>query len=916
VFCWYLLAKKTFIWGGDGWAQHYKALVYYAKYLRSIIRELLYNHRLVFPEWDFAFGEGNDILQTLHYYVIGDPFAVLSVLVPTRFLWVYYSFMVLFRLYLAGIAFSCLCFYTKKGIGRYAVMAGALSYVFCYWAILNVNRHPYFLNPLLYFPLILLGIEKILNEEKKGLLTVSVFLAAISNFYYFYVIVLMTVAYVVVRLLVKYKRNLKSLLKALLQIAGSSILGTLMGSLILLPVLYCFLNDTRMASGNAWHLLYPLSYYSKLLGAFFEGSGDYWLCLGYSAPVILALFLLFLRKKEHKTLKACFLVCLTIILVPACGQLLNGMSYMSNKWCWAFALLCTYIFAVMWQDLMDLDFGDAVKLAAGLCICFFGIFMLGYSRTKAAFACIGIAFMFLLVIFPVRIESPQIEARWKGSRQALALALVIVGIGSVGFFKNAPAANNYVSEATGAGKAMNQLLNTEANAVASTAAADDVTDFYRYSGRSLNPNGNVLVGLSCTQYYWSISNPYISDYRKETEQIETLPHSYSGYDDRTALLSLSSVLYYVIPESDNSPLPYGFSYVDTLSGSKIYRNDYALPLTYTYNSTINEETWAELSAVEKQEAMLQAVLLTGYEGEAQACKLDLSSQSLDYTIECNGTGITLEDYGFVVTAANSSVTINFEGLADSETYFSIKGLDFDGVSTYELYLGDEKYDPLDLFSKTRWKALSLADKASIQKSWLFWTEPTGANLTLQASSGVSKTINYYTEDYTWYNDRHDFTVNLDYSEDAVTSLTLTFSAVGVYSFDSIELICQPMDRYADQIAALKSSCLENVELGTNTVSGTIALDQSEILCFSIPYSIGWTAYVDGKEATLYKANVKNMALALDAGTHTITLTYHTPYLRIGAILSAGSLALFIALWCYERRKRQKRETDVHVEVEQ
>ena len=220
VFCWYFLPGRTFIRQGDGWNQHYKALVYYAEYMRSIIRELLHNHRVVIPEWDFSFGEGNDILQSLQYYVFGDPFAVFSVFVPTRFLWVYYDFMALLRLYLSGIVFSCLCFYTKKNISRYAVMAGALSYVFCYWAFVTGSRHPYFLNPMLFFPLIIFGIEKLLRKEKPYLLIVSVFLAAVSNFYYFYVIVLMTVAYVAVRLITKYRRNFKSRLVALLRIGG------------------------------------------------------------------------------------------------------------------------------------------------------------------------------------------------------------------------------------------------------------------------------------------------------------------------------------------------------------------------------------------------------------------------------------------------------------------------------------------------------------------------------------------------------------------------------------------------------------------------------------------------------------------------------------------------------------------------
>ena len=175
VFLWYIIPRRTFIYNGNGWQQHYKALVYYAKYLRSIIRNLFYDHCLVFPQWDFSLGEGNDILSTLHYYVIGDPFTLLSVFVPTRFMWVYYVVMVLLRLYLSGVAFSCLCFYTQEDKGRLAVLAGSMAYAFCYWAILNSARHPYFLNPMVYFPMIILGIERIIKKNKPWIFTLFVF---------------------------------------------------------------------------------------------------------------------------------------------------------------------------------------------------------------------------------------------------------------------------------------------------------------------------------------------------------------------------------------------------------------------------------------------------------------------------------------------------------------------------------------------------------------------------------------------------------------------------------------------------------------------------------------------------------------------------------------------------------------------
>ena len=77
-------------------------------------------------------------------------------------------------------------------------MAGALTYSFCMWGLTNAARHPYFLNPMIYFPLIILGIEKII-KKKPYLFIIMVTISAVSNFYFFYMIVLLTVVYALIR---------------------------------------------------------------------------------------------------------------------------------------------------------------------------------------------------------------------------------------------------------------------------------------------------------------------------------------------------------------------------------------------------------------------------------------------------------------------------------------------------------------------------------------------------------------------------------------------------------------------------------------------------------------------------------------------------------------------------------------------
>lgn len=906
VFSWYFMEGRTLIWQEDGWTQHYRALVYYAQYLRTIFRNLFLEHRLIVPSWDFSIGEGSDILNTFHYYVIGDPFAVLSALVPVRYLYIYYEAMILLRMYLAGIAFSALCFRTGKN-SAYAVLAGAMTYVFCYWAIFTAARHPYFLNPMIYFPLLILGVEKIIKKERPYLFIGAVSLSAVSNFYFFYMLVLATVIYVAVRLLREYHSDMRTAVLPLLKIGGASVLGVLLAAVIFLPVCGTVLGDARIASGNALHLFYPRSYYSELPSLFIMQGGDYWLCLGFAVPALPAVFLMLRRRKEHGLLKWLLAVCILITLVPALGQAFNGFSYMCNRWCWAFALLAAYILAEMWPEMMNLNGKDA----AFLLICTLGYWLVckisDRFNESMVYTLIIFTLDFLVILLPKLLNV--------STKQCLGILIILVSIVYNSYLKNAPAQEDYAAETVEASRTDNLTAN-ETEAVKTIAQEEGTEGFFRYSGFPLTLNAGMTAELSSTQYYWTLTNPKVVQYRSETEQIENTAHIYTGFDGRTAMLALDSVLYYTLPAEEVSAVPFGFAYAGTVNVEQssgeiisylVYRNEYALPLGYTYDSYMTEAVWNSLSAEEKQEALLQAVLLEDdgiADGFAEA-ELAFTGSEVDYTVSCTEGEVSLQEGSFVVTAPGSKVCFTFCGLPESETYLSVKGLTFEGTAAYDLYFGGGDVDPENLYDETDWEELSAGEQKKTERYKRYRAKPARTNITLEASSGVSKTLEYFTEDYSYYNDRHDFTVNLSYSEEGITSVTVTFQKIGVYSFDSVSVYCQPMDSYAEQTEALKKDILENVVFGTDTVSGSISLEEPKLLCLSIPYSKGWSAYVDGEETKLLQANRMYMALPLTAGEHTIRLVYHTPLLQAGGCISALSAVAFLLLVLYNEKKRSK-----------
>ena len=943
VFSWYFFKGRTLIWNGDGWVQHFKALVYYGRYLRAVVRELVSGHGLVLPAWDFRIGEGSDILQAFHYYVIGDPFALGSVFVPSRLMHIYYNAMILLRLYLAGLLFCVFCL--KTGCRSwYGVLAGAITYVFCYWALYNAARHPYFLNPMVFLPLLLTGVECVLQEKNIRLLAVAVCLSAVSNFYFFYMLAWMTVLYVLMRLVVccrgsREKRREGCL--AFWRISAASVLGVLLASGIFLPVCMMFLGDARFSGESEGRLFYPYSYYSRLPSLFLSPADEYWTCMGYGAPVLPAVVLLF-RRKKNVLLKALFLTGILILCVPFFGQALNGFAYVANRWSWALALLGAYILTVMWEPMLELTPGqkESRVLTVGVAVYFAVCMMLERSRTVMVFTAVCLALLFLYLPFCLYGQEGSSVRR---NRQAVGLAVVLVSICTNSFwlYANAPGARNYASESREAGHVLEDLTANETAAVREAAAADGEEGFYRYTGRNLTLNAGILEGPSSTQYYWSLSNPYVQKFRRVMGlEVENVAVNYTGYDDRTVLAALAAVRYYAAPSGDTAFLPYGYSHAATVNLKEaareeamerlrrerggeelteeqiriaerpfwderaVFRNDHALPLAYTYDSCINPKVWKKLSAVQKQEALIQGVVLEDYTGNAVETQLSFATRELPYTIQCNDGRASIQDGRIVVTEAGASVTLQFEGLMNSETYISLDGLDFQGIPAYDLYFGGEDADPLQLYNRTNWENLSVTERENIRRDKRLWNDPASTCLTFTASDGRKKEMTYYTKYDSCYSGRHDFMVNLGYAQEARTSVVISFGRTGIYPFDALRVECLPMDDYVQQLSNRTEAVLEHVEIGTDEVTGEISLKKPKLLNLAIPYSKGWSAFVDGTETKLHRSNVMYLALELGAGKHTIRLVYHTPWMKEGLCISfVTGLSCLVTVFVRKRRRQ-------------
>ena len=125
----------------------------------------------------------------------------------------------------------------------------------------------------------------------------------------------------------------------------------------------------------------------------------------------------------------------------------------------------------------------------------------------------------------------------------------------------------------------------------------------------------------------------------------------------------------------------------------------------------------------------------------------------------------------------------------------------------------------------------------------------------------------------------------------------------------MELYSQSMENYPDYIEHLTEDVLEDVTVGEDEVTGNISLDEDKYLVLSIPYQKGWTAYVDGEETELLRANYMYMALPLSAGKHSIRLTFAIPGVKYAMIIMPSAAGVFVLLLLVRWLRRKRRVKD-------
>lgn len=861
---------KSFVWGAgveDGLSQHFSALAYYGEALREFFRNLLAGHpKLVM--WDMSLGYGADILSTLNYYAIGDPLNLLYGFVSPKNTETMYDFMILLRMYLAGITFIM---YARKMKKRsYGTVIGALVYVFSGFCFRLGLRHPFFINPMIYFPLLCLGIEKIYQRERPYVFIFAVCVSAMSNYYFLYMLTIFAVIYAWIRFYKYTEENkMKNFFLTILKFGIYYTLGIAMAAVILLPSVIGFLGNGRYGNGVDWKslIVYPGKYYLLFIENFIGyGNMGSNTNAGYLPIVgIVVLFTLFSQRMKHKKYRVAFIASIIALILPIFGYAFNGFSYANNRWAFALSFIVALLTAEMYPRLFVMSKRQQIGIGAGIIIYTVFCIIVNASgeeilKNKGIMAACGLiaVFYILLLIF----QRLGYDTQKRIVRVSMAI-LLLISVGVHGYYRFDPKGYAYTQEFMDQGQAYRTLKEDN---IRMLSKVNDPSVYrvhaegYRYKNYGLINHLNTISG------YYSITAKCVTDTIKGYDTLGMqYADKYKGVDQRLGLLSLAGVKYITVAHnsqvakdvSSKGDVPYGVEKQSKKGNITLYKNKYALPFAYAYDSYMTEQQYEQLNGIGKEQAMLAQIILNQHPADEE---IQHNEQRNDPDIQT----ISLPETRISSPKGKKYADITVPVEKDKETYLYFKNLVYHGKKN-----GDDNF---------------------------ILTGRKGTKGILVTQNDVQQKIHIQSTFNPYYFGRKDYIVKINHqTSKAKEKVRLNFLSPGEYEFDDISLITVPKKDVLARLKERKENSMKQIQYEGNHFRGVYHAKKDQILCVTIPYSKGWKATVNGNRTKIYKANGMFMGIIMKKGTQSVKLDYETPGLKIGAWIS---LVAWIGLGIY------------------
>jgi len=923
VFFLFLRKGKSMIWEQDGGPQYYPYLIYLGRWLRDAFSRAFHGDFTV-RMYDFTIGLGNDVGSVARTH----PLEMLSALVPAAYAETLYSVIILLRLYLAGLAFSyCASLYRPLSL---SVITGSMIYVFSGFAVIFGVRHLIYGSAFIMLPLLIAGAEKIIRGGRGWLFSLAAFLGFICNYYFMYQATAACGVFILIRLIdrglrrkdparyetdenmipaagagstaktahtagrrMRGRQDVKgaSLPGAIVRLGAFYLLGLGMAMFAMLPVVASLGSSARIASQSVPENLLSYGgwrhYYRWFLNLIIPvRSQKGGTPLNYAVTAFPAIALLIgCSFRQHRVLKTSFLVGTVCIFSPLCAYVLSGFSVVSNRWIFCYSFVIGMAFVVFSEEMLAMRRGQRILIVV-LALAYAELAVYDWTVSRSVYLIIAAAALVICIVALLRANRVVFMKKY-GPAALLALTLLSCSVHS--FLCYSGRFEDMLSEYLDRGQAMAEITDSEFVRLGTAAeeeggAAFAERTFWRADSDVVNSdreNYSLLLGYAPTSVYNSVLSGPTTYFLMETGNSDLAAiHRIQGLDSRTVSEALANVKYYLTTADGGGHAPYGFALRQDMSDENnlVFENRYPLSFRYTCDRVIAEADLAELNALEKEQVMLDGVVLSDQDADeilqmggendqdaikaiaAPAVKTEVRSLTLPET----GENVKRTKNGYRVMQDGGKISFAFERIAGTEAY------------------------------------VRLSD---------FWTEKVSNFAGI--STDTSRTAFSMRGPDTIYSlNRKEYYIRLGYDEtDRMDTLTLELPEKGRYHLGGADILYVPMDSFEERIRQMNAQPLQDVTFSMNTVEGNVSAAGNCVMAFSIPYSAGWNVFVDGKKARAIEVNIGWLGTALTAGEHAIRLVYRTPGALPGRWISLAAWLIFALVCVFGRNRTGRKHTE-------
>lgn len=873
----FTLYNKAPIWNYDALDNNLPMFIYVGRWWRELFKNFTVNHTFEIPMWDMSIGFGADIITSLgngfnNFY---NPFYFISAFFPADKSETAFKLVLMLQMFFSGLSFSVMAFHKKKQ--STAVMIGAICYVFSANMFI-VFKQSSFGYIFVIFPLIILGLWLLREGRKPYLLIFSVASVIAYSYYFAYMAAIILVVYymieVIFSLASKNGKNLKDELFIFLKVAGAALVGAMIGFFMILPSIIAISKIKRLDINYYIPLFRDKYYYCR----FFYGmvsSYDGWTddVLGFPILAIICVFGLFALTgvKEMLKEKILFIISTAAVILPFAGHVLNGFSYSTNRWAWAYTLLIAFIVVMTIEKILEVSKWRLLIVIALLiaykCVL---LFAFDYKAPKC-----DISLYFGIVILIIFLITPKPSTE-NFLRECAAIMVLTLSLAP--FYYWTSQGTNSITSLVNDNESFYTLIQSGGKEVLELVPQEDI---YRYDTLSSRlKNSSMLTQRSGYDEYNSIYNNDIDHLMADLGITSSVSSSIiNGVDTRSDLEALFGTRFIIRDnnETETSPMPYGYSvhatdYAST-SGNiyDLYTTPYDTSLVLYRKDVMNETDYDALSCYDKQQALMSAIILPD-----ETTTFDYTEEtSIPYTIN-----------------AGENVTINGNQITTSDNCYIDLILDkqYDGVGEWYLSLKNIKNNDKDTRSFTV-SASAGANEDTEAHTYYFWRQ-----------------VSPSTDRHHMYGGKDSWLLKSKFEHEVVDKIRITFNNAGNYTVEDISVFFEDKEKIESNVLGLNHPDTGLYQDG-NTLRTSVTLEEDGYALIMVPYSDGWTATVDGQDAEIIRADRAFMAFKLSKGQHDIKLKYHTPYLTVGL---AGAAMITISLAAVEiiRNRMNKKSRPV------